>query len=122
MKEELKDLHLVVLMGGPGSEREVSLRSGAAVARAFDEGGYRVTPIEVRGTEVSLPSDAGLCINMIHGTFGEDGQLQALLEARAAATRAAPEFLREEHRAARLAHTTSVYSPASSTISLATGS
>ena len=85
MKEELKDLHLVVLMGGPGSEREVSLRSGAAVARAFDEGGYRVTPIEVRGTEVSLPSDAGLCINMIHGTFGEDGQLQALLEARGVA-------------------------------------
>ncbi len=85
MKEELKDLHLVVLMGGPGSEREVSLRSGAAVARAFAEGGYRVTPVEVRGTEVSLPSDAGLCINMIHGTFGEDGELQALLEARGVA-------------------------------------
>jgi len=85
MKDELKNLHLVVLMGGPGSEREVSLRSGAAVARAFAEGGYRVTPVEVHGTEVSLPSDTGLCVNMIHGTFGEDGQLQALLEARGVA-------------------------------------
>jgi D-alanine-D-alanine ligase len=85
MKEELKKLHLVVLMGGPGSEREVSLRSGAAVARALAEGGYRVTPVEVHGTEVSLPSDTGLCVNMIHGTFGEDGQLQALLEARGVA-------------------------------------
>jgi D-alanine-D-alanine ligase-like ATP-grasp enzyme len=35
---DLKNLHLAVLMGGPGSEREVSLRSGAAVARALAEG------------------------------------------------------------------------------------
>ena len=85
MKNELKDLHLVVLMGGPGSERDVSLRSGAAVARALSEGGYRVTPLEVRGKELLLPSDAGLCVNMIHGTFGEDGQLQSLLDARGVA-------------------------------------
>lgn len=85
MKEELKDLHLVVLMGGPGSEREVSLRSGHAVAGAFAGGGYRVTPLEVHGTEVVLPPDAGLCVNMIHGTFGEDGHLQSLLDARGVA-------------------------------------
>jgi D-alanine-D-alanine ligase len=85
MRSELKDLHLVVLMGGPGSEREVSLRSGAAVARALSEGGYRVTPLEVLGTEVPLPADTDLCVNMIHGTFGEDGRLQALLEERGVA-------------------------------------
>ncbi|MGA1128808.1 MAG: D-alanine--D-alanine ligase family protein [Chthoniobacterales bacterium] len=85
MRSELKDLHLVVLMGGPGSEREVSLRSGAAVARALSEGGYRVTPLEVHGTEVPLPVDTDLCVNMIHGTFGEDGRLQALLEERGVA-------------------------------------
>ena len=85
MREELKDLHLVVLMGGPGSEREVSLRSGAAVARALAEGGYRVTPLEVHGTDLPLPADTGLCVNMIHGTFGEDGQLQAALDARGVA-------------------------------------
>ncbi|MGA0092876.1 MAG: D-alanine--D-alanine ligase family protein [Chthoniobacterales bacterium] len=85
MRSELKDLHLVVLMGGPGSEREVSLRSGAAVARALSEGGYRVTPLEVHGAEVPLPADTDLCVNMIHGTFGEDGRLQALLEERGVA-------------------------------------
>jgi len=85
MKKELQDLHLVVLMGGPGSEREVSLRSGAAVARALAEGGYRVTPVDVQKDAVDLPSDAGLCVNMIHGTFGEDGRLQSLLDTRGVA-------------------------------------
>lgn len=82
MKKELEHLHLVVLMGGPGSEREVSLRSGAAVANALAAGGYRVSPLEVHGTAIDLPADTGLCVNMIHGTFGEDGQLQAILDAR----------------------------------------
>ena len=85
MRKELENLHLVVLMGGPGSEREVSLRSGAAVSRALSGAGYRVTPLEVHGTEIELPADAGLCVNMIHGTFGEDGRLQSLLEARGVA-------------------------------------
>ena len=85
MKRELELLHLVVLMGGPGSEREVSLRSGSAVANALAGGGYRVTPLEVHGTEIDLPADAGLCVNMIHGTFGEDGRLQSMLDARGVA-------------------------------------
>lgn len=79
---ELRKLHLAVLMGGPGSEREVSLRSGAAVANALRQGGYRVTEVEVRGADFSLPQDTGLCVLMIHGTFGEDGQIQAILDAR----------------------------------------
>lgn len=79
---KLRELHIVVLMGGPGSEREVSLRSGAAVAAAFRAGGYRVTEVEVLGTDLDLPPDTGLCVNMIHGTFGEDGRLQDLLDAR----------------------------------------
>lgn len=82
MRNELKDLHLVVLMGGPGSENAVSLRSGAAVANALRQGGYRVSELEVHGTDLTLPPDTGLCVNMIHGTFGEDGGLQALLDGR----------------------------------------
>ena len=82
MSKTLKDLHLVVLMGGPGSESAVSLRSGAAVANAFRRGGYRVTELAVKGPDFELPADTGLCVNMIHGTFGEDGQLQTLLDAR----------------------------------------
>jgi D-alanine-D-alanine ligase len=82
---ELKNLHLVVLMGGPGSEREVSLRSGAAVARAFRGAGYRVSEVDVKGPDFELPDGSDLCINMIHGTFGEDGQIQAILDRRGVA-------------------------------------
>ena len=82
---ELKNLHLVVLMGGPGSEREVSLRSGAAVARAFRGAGYRVSEVDVKGPDFELPDGTDLCINMIHGTFGEDGQIQAILDRRGVA-------------------------------------
>lgn len=82
MSKDMENLHLVVLMGGPGSESAVSLRSGAAVARAFRDGGYRVTELEVHGPDFVLPEDTGLCLNLIHGTLGEDGQLQALLDAR----------------------------------------
>jgi D-alanine-D-alanine ligase len=82
---DLKDLHLAVLMGGPGSEREVSLRSGAAVARAFRGAGYRVSEVDVKGPDFELPDGSDLCINMIHGTFGEDGQIQAILDRRGVA-------------------------------------
>ena len=85
MDKNLKDLHLAVLMGGPGSEREVSLRSGAAVARAFRGGGYRVTEVDVHGPEFELPPGIDLCVNMIHGTFGEDGQIQTILDRRGVA-------------------------------------
>ena len=82
---DLKDLHLAVLMGGPGSEREVSLRSGAAVARAFRGAGYRVSEVDVKGLDFELLDGTDLCINMIHGTFGEDGQIQAILDRRGVA-------------------------------------
>lgn len=82
MIADLQKLHIVVLMGGPGSEREVSLRSGNAVANAFQQGGYRVTPLEIEGADFVLPKDVGLCVNMVHGTFGEDGGLQAVLDAK----------------------------------------
>lgn len=80
--KRLKDVTMAVLMGGPGSEREVSLRSGAAVAGVMREAGYRVAEVDVTGPDFALPNGTELCVNMIHGTFGEDGQLQEILEAR----------------------------------------
>ena len=71
--------HLTVLKGGPGSEREVSLRSGAAVAAALRLAGARVDEVEVISTEVHVPEGTELVFNLIHGTFGEDGGLQAIL-------------------------------------------
>ena len=74
--------HLTVLKGGPGSERDVSLRSGASVAAALRSAGALVEEVEVIGTEVNLPAGTELVFNLIHGTFGEDGGLQARLEER----------------------------------------
>lgn len=75
-----KQLLIAVLMGGPGSEREVSLASGNAVLEALREEGFGVVGVDVTGHGVDLPEGTGLCFNVIHGTFGEDGELQACLE------------------------------------------
>jgi D-alanine-D-alanine ligase len=71
---------IVLLKGGPGSEREVSLRSGASVAQALRSVGAQVEEIELTGTEVTIPQGTDIVFNLIHGTFGEDGGLQTLLE------------------------------------------
>lgn len=78
----LKDKKVAVLMGGPGAEREVSLRSGAAVGRALEACGAIVELVDVTGPDFSAASGIDLAYNMIHGTFGEDGQIQEILEAR----------------------------------------
>jgi D-alanine-D-alanine ligase len=77
-----KNRLITVLKGGPGSEREVSLRSGASVAQALRSAGAVVEEVEIAGTEVRIPEGTELVFNLIHGTFGEDGQLQSLLERR----------------------------------------
>lgn len=84
MSEEifLKDKQIAVLKGGPGAEREVSLRSGAAVGRALTALGARVVEVDVTGTDFSVPEGCFLAFNMIHGTFGEDGGIQEILEQR----------------------------------------
>jgi len=73
---------IAVLKGGPGAEREVSLKSAAAVANALRSLGADVTEIDVRDGHFELPAGTGLAFNIIHGTFGEDGQLQSILDAR----------------------------------------
>lgn len=71
---------ITVLMGGPGSERQVSMASGTAVLKALQSLGLDATGLELTGTTLDLPPGTGLAYNLIHGTFGEDGQLQELLE------------------------------------------
>ncbi len=77
-----KQIHVAVLMGGLSSEREVSLRSGAACATALEGEGYRVSRLDV-GRDVAarlaeLRPD--VCFNALHGRYGEDGCIQGLLE------------------------------------------
>ena len=75
-----EEMLIAVLMGGPGAEREVSIASGKAVAKALEEKGYRVVGVDVVDTEPTLPEGTDLAFNVIHGTFGEDGGLQRYLE------------------------------------------
>lgn len=74
--------HVAVLMGGWSSEREVSLKSGTACARALEEQGFRVTPVDVQPdiaiVLTALAPDAAF--NALHGPAGEDGTIQGLLE------------------------------------------
>jgi len=73
---------IAVLMGGPGSERDVSLATGRGVVKALRSLGCDVTEVDVRGADFVLPDDIELAFLTIHGTFGEDGQLQQILEDR----------------------------------------
>ena len=79
---ELRNKHIAVLKGGPGSEREVSLATAAGVARALRSLGAEVTEVDVRDSNFVLPNDTELTFLAVHGTFGEDGQLQQVLENR----------------------------------------
>lgn len=73
---------VAVLKGGPSAERDVSLASGAAAADALRGLGYTVHELDVTGYDVSLPVDVEVAFIALHGTFGEDGTLQQLLEQR----------------------------------------
>ncbi len=72
---------IAVLMGGPGSERAVSLASGNAVLKALLGLGLDAVAVDITTTRVDLPAGTDLAFNVIHGTFGEDGSLQEILEA-----------------------------------------
>jgi D-alanine-D-alanine ligase len=69
-------------MGGPGSERDVSLATGRGVSKALRSLGMEVVEVDVRDENFPLPKDVDIAFNCIHGTFGEDGQLQKILEER----------------------------------------
>ncbi|MEI5665323.1 D-alanine--D-alanine ligase [Bosea sp. CCNWLW174] len=74
--------HVAVLMGGWSVEREVSLSSGAACARALEGVGYRVTRVEVGRdvAEVLAKLKPDVAFNALHGRYGEDGTIQGVLE------------------------------------------
>jgi D-alanine-D-alanine ligase len=76
---------IAVLMGGPGSERDVSLATGRGVSKALRSLGAEVVEVDVHDENFVLPKDVDLAFITIHGTFGEDGQLQEILEERGVA-------------------------------------
>lgn len=75
-----KKLNIIVMLGGPSAEREVSLRSGAAVAAALRSLGHVVTELDPRIPKWVLPAGTDVVFLALHGTYGEDGTVQQELD------------------------------------------
>lgn len=74
--------HIAVFLGGPSAEREVSLRSGAAVAEALRSAGHIVMECDPTPGQWQLPPQTDVAFLALHGTYGEDGAIQEELEQR----------------------------------------
>jgi D-alanine-D-alanine ligase len=75
-----KKLNITVMLGGPSAEREVSLRSGAAVAKALRSLGHEVQELDPRDESWVLPPKTDVVFLALHGTYGEDGTVQRRLD------------------------------------------
>jgi len=78
-------MDVAVLMGGISNEREISILSGDAVVEGLTAAGHTVTKIIVHAgfenDQVETLHHFDVVFNALHGTFGEDGQIQAILDA-----------------------------------------
>ena len=74
---------VAVLMGGFSSERDVSLNSGAAIVAALQSSGIDAHPFDPKAQDIVQLKALGFqtAFNTLHGTYGEDGTVQGLLEA-----------------------------------------
>jgi len=68
------------MLGGPSAERDVSLKSGKAVANALRSLEHTVQELDPRDDSWSLPTDTDVVFLALHGTYGEDGTVQKRLE------------------------------------------
>ncbi|MGB8369196.1 MAG: D-alanine--D-alanine ligase [Limisphaerales bacterium] len=75
-----RKLNITVMLGGPSAEREVSLRSGAAVAKALRSLGHKVHELDPRDESWVLPPGTDVVFLALHGTYGEDGTVQRRLD------------------------------------------
>jgi D-alanine-D-alanine ligase len=80
MNTQAAKLNITVMLGGPSAEREVSLRSGAEVAKALRSLGHEVHEVDPRTEKWRLPKGTDVVFLALHGTYGEDGTVQRRLE------------------------------------------
>lgn len=82
MKIGNSKLKVAVLAGGISSERDVSLQSGGCVAQALKKAGLDVVLADISPDNLEVLEDHSIDVFFIalHGKFGEDGQLQRILE------------------------------------------
>jgi D-alanine-D-alanine ligase len=80
-----RQLKVAVLMGGIGEERSISIQSGECVSAALKEAGVNVIGADIRPDDLCVLEDDDIDVffTALHGEFGEDGQLQQILEDRA---------------------------------------
>ena len=74
-------MHIVLIKGGYGAEREISLKSGETCAVALKENGFKVSEIDFNqsiANELTILKP-DVCFNALHGQYGEDGNIQGLL-------------------------------------------
>jgi D-alanine-D-alanine ligase len=76
-------MKITVLFGGPSAEREVSLVSGRSVIEGLKAAGHDVFPSDISPSDLSaLDHPADVIFPVLHGAFGESGELQEILESR----------------------------------------
>ena len=61
-------LNITVLLGGPSAEREVSLKTGAAVAQALRSLGHGVHEVDPNGSQLTIPPGTDVVFLALHGT------------------------------------------------------
>lgn len=78
----MNKLHVAVLMGGWSAEREVSLMSGEGVAKALESFGHQVSRVDMdrNVAQVLAAIRPDVVFNALHGTPGEDGTIQGMLD------------------------------------------
>ena len=69
-------------MGGIGEERDISIQSGSCVAQALKEAGLNTVLADIQPDNMDILEDDSIDVFFLalHGRFGEDGQLQQILE------------------------------------------
>jgi D-alanine-D-alanine ligase len=84
LKTERSKIKVAVLTGGIGSERDISLQSGKCVSEALKEAGFEVVTADIQPENLEILDDESFDVFFpaLHGIFGEDGQLQQILEDR----------------------------------------
>jgi len=84
LNAENSKLKIAVLAGGIGAEREISIQSGRCVAEALEHAGFDVVMSDIRPDYLDVLDDESIDVFFpaLHGEFGEDGQVQRILEDR----------------------------------------
>ncbi|BEU87013.1 D-alanine--D-alanine ligase [Selenomonas sp. TAMA-11512] len=74
---------IIVVMGGPSTEAEVSRRTGTEILKALKSKGYPAEPLELdppHFAETILAKKPAIVFNALHGRYGEDGLMQGTLD------------------------------------------